>query len=273
MADNCAVKGECIYKTYKLYEKESDKVFDFIFGKRSAVEFHALRNVTFEVPYGECVGLIGLNGSGKSTLADIVAGISQPTAGFVELNGEPALIAIGVGLNVRLTGLENIEYKGILTGLSMRDIDQLKEEIIEFADIGPFISQPVKTYSSGMRSRLGFAISVCINPDILIIDEALSVGDPTFVKKCLDKIKKFRTDGKTIFLVSHNMPQIKDFCTKAMWLEYGVLKAYGDVGDVLPEYEGFLSAYNKMTKNEKLVYESEKKGRYNTVDEKKVRKK
>lgn len=265
MTDNYIVKANNVYKTYKLYKSQNDRIFDLLFGKKNIQEFHALRDVSFTVNAGESVGLVGLNGSGKSTLADIVAGISEPSRGTIDLRGNPALIAIGAGLNAQLTGIENIEFKSLLIGLSHNDINELKKEIIDFADIGDFINQPVKTYSSGMRARLGFAISVNINPDILVIDEALAVGDPSYIQKCLDRIEKFRIDGKTIFFVSHSLPQIEAFCTKAIWLEYGILKAYGMVREVLPMYERFLAVYGKMTKEERVRYEREKRHHYNTL--------
>jgi len=153
-----------------------------------------------------------------------------------------------------LTGIENIELKGLMMGLSASQVEELKENIIDFADIGEHIYQPVKTYSSGMRSRLGFAISVNISPDILIIDEALSVGDPTFTQKCLDKMYEFRNSGRTIFFVSHSLEQMKQFCTKVIWLEYGRIKTYGSVREVIPQYYKFVMSFNEMSKQEKAEY-------------------
>lgn len=249
-----AVIADRVTKIYKMYSSNRERFKDLFGRKTHAEEFFALKGVSFEADEGDSIGLIGLNGSGKSTLAKIVAGISMPTEGTITLNGEPSLIAISSGLNGQLTGNENIDVKGLMIGLTMEQINDIRREIIEFADIGEFINQPVKTYSSGMKSRLGFAISVNINPDILVVDEALSVGDPTFMQKCLDKMNEFREKGKTIFFVSHSLPQIKSFCSRALWLEYGMMKAYGPVEEVVPMYERFLSRFNKMTKEERDIY-------------------
>ncbi len=248
------VKAEEITKVYKMYESNTERIKDLILGRSKSKDFYALKGVSFTAQKGDCVGLIGMNGSGKSTLSNIIAGISVPTSGVITLNGTSSIIAISSGLNSQLTGIENIEVKGLMIGLTMKEINELKNEIIEFADIGDFVYQPVKMYSSGMKSRLGFAISININPDILVIDEALSVGDSTFTKKCLDKMNLFRDSGKTIFFVSHSINQIKQFCNKALWLEYGIMKAYGKVEEVAPMYERFLAMYNSMSKEEREKY-------------------
>jgi len=243
-----------VSKVYKMYRNSNEKLKDFLFSKSYGKEFYALRDLNFKVEKGDIVGLVGLNGSGKSTLAEILGGITVPTEGSVIINGKPALIAISAGLNSQLTGIENIELKGLMMGLSASQVEELKENIIDFADIGEHIYQPVKTYSSGMRSRLGFAISVNISPDILIIDEALSVGDPTFTQKCLDKMYEFRNSGRTIFFVSHSLEQMKQFCTKVIWLEYGRIKTYGSVREVIPQYYKFVMSFNEMSKQEKAEY-------------------
>lgn len=251
-----AVIANQVTKMYKMYTSNNDKVKDLLFNLGKGQEFYALKGITFTAKEGDCVGLVGMNGSGKSTLANIIGGISMPTGGTITINGMPSIIAISSGLNGQLTGIENIEVKGLMIGLSMKEIEKLKKDIIEFADIGKFIYQPVKTYSSGMKSRLGFAISVNINPDILVIDEALSVGDSTFTQKCLDKMNQFREDGKTIFFVSHSMSQVRNFCNKVMWLEYGMMEAYGLTEEVLPMYERFLKQYNSMSKAEIEKYKN-----------------
>lgn len=249
-----AVIAENLSKKFKIYNSSAEKIKDFLLPGNYGEDFPALRNLSFEVPKGEVVGLIGLNGSGKSTLSNIIAGISEPTGGRIYVNGEPAIINISSGLNNNLTGLENIELKGMMIGLTRRQIQNIQNDIIDFAELGNFINQPVKTYSSGMKSRLGFAISVNINPDILIIDEALAVGDMTFANKCMDRMNEIREQGKTIFFVSHAIGQIKSFCTKAIWLEYGVMKAYGEVDEVAPMYERFARIFNKMSAQERLEY-------------------
>jgi ABC-type polysaccharide/polyol phosphate transport system ATPase subunit len=249
-----SVIAENLTKSYKMYNSAADKLKDLILPREYGRDFLALKNLSFKVEKGEVVGLLGLNGSGKSTLSSILGGISMPTSGKILIDGEPAFIAISSGLNNQLTGIENIEFKGLMLGMSKSKIQQITQDIIDFADIGEFIYQPVKTYSSGMKSRLGFAISVNIDPDILIIDEALSVGDPTFTQKCLEKMMEFKLSGKTIFFVSHSLSQVREFCTKAMWIEYGVLKLFGEVNEVADKYQEFLNDYNKMSKEEKLHY-------------------
>ncbi len=251
------VVAEHISKCYKIYNNPDDRIKDLLFRKNNVKSFYALKNLSFTVNRGDVVGLIGMNGSGKSTLANIVGGISSPTSGKIYLAGEPAVIAIASGLNNNLSGMENIELKGLMIGLSPKEIEKLKPSIIEFADIGDFIYQPVKTYSSGMKARLGFAISVNIDPDILVIDEALSVGDNTFTQKCLDKMHEFRDKGKTIFFVSHALGQITDFCSRVMWLEYGSIKAYGDTEEVVPMYDRFVKQFNRMSKEERIQYKAD----------------
>ncbi|MFJ8242122.1 teichoic acids export ABC transporter ATP-binding subunit TagH [Bacillus tropicus] len=245
------VKFEHVTKKYKMYSKSSDKLKDLFFRNANGDYHYALNNVSFEVPEGEIVGIVGLNGSGKSTLSNLIAGVTIPNKGKVTINGSASLIAISSGLNNQLTGIENIELKALMMGLTKEKIKEITPKVIEFADIGKFMYQPVKTYSSGMKSRIGFAISVHINPDILVIDEALSVGDQTFTKKCLDKMNEFKEQGKTIFFISHSLSQVKNFCTKALWLHYGRFKEYGDVHEVVGHYEGFLKRYNQMTAEER----------------------
>ncbi|WP_088265952.1 teichoic acids export ABC transporter ATP-binding subunit TagH [Bacillus mycoides] len=248
---NYKVKFEHVTKKYKMYNKPSDKLKDLFFKSEDDEYHYALNNISFEVPEGEIVGIVGLNGSGKSTLSNLIAGVTIPNKGKVEINGSASLIAIASGLNNQLTGIENIELKGLMMGLTKEQIRGITPKVIEFADIGKFIYQPVKTYSSGMKSRIGFAISVHINPDVLVIDEALSVGDQTFTKKCLDKMNEFKDQGKTIFFISHSLSQVQTFCTKALWLHYGRFKEYGDVHEVVGRYGEFLKKYNQMTTEER----------------------
>ena len=248
------VVAENVTKMYKMYSRQSDKLKELILGRSKAKEFYALKGVSFQAEAGDSIGLVGLNGSGKSTLANIIGGISVPTGGTLTMSGEPSLISVGAGMNPQLTGRENIYYKGLLIGMDKHQINDLMERIIDFADIGEFIDQPMKVYSSGMKSRLGFAVSVNIDPDILIVDEALSVGDPSFTDKCLKKMNSFREKNKTIFFVSHSLPQMKQFCNKIMWLEYGVKKAFGTTEEVLPMYDNFIRAFNQMSDAEKKAY-------------------
>lgn len=249
-----AIVVKNLKKKYKLYSKRSERVLDIILPKSYGEDFYALRDVSFEVEKGDVVGFLGVNGSGKSTLSNIIAGIVPETSGSVVVNGETALIAVAAGLKGDLTGRENIELKCLMLGFSKQEIKAMEQDIIEFAELERFIDQPVKSYSSGMKSRLGFSISVNINPDILIIDEALSVGDKAFAEKSLEKMKEFKTKGKTMIFVSHSIGQMKQFCEKILWLEFGQVKAYGPAAEVIPEYEAFIKSYKKMTKKEKEKY-------------------
>lgn len=229
--------------------------------------FYALKDINFKVPKGEVVGVLGTNGSGKSTMSVILAGISEIDEGEMIVNGEQALIAINTGLNAQLTGLENIELKGALLGLSKKRIQEITDGVIEFAEIGDFLYQPVKKYSSGMKSRLGFSINLCLDPDILIVDEALSVGDKGFAQKCINKMNELKDEGKTIIFISHSLPQVRDFCQKAMWIEGGMLKEYGDIDEVCDHYANYVDYYNKLSNQEKNA-ERDKKFEARIVDKK-----
>lgn len=242
---------------YKMYKKTSEKLLDVLLPKGYGENFYALQNISFTAKQGDVIGLVGVNGSGKSTLSNIIAGVIPPTSGTVETIGQTSLIAISSGLNNQLTGRENIELKCLMLGFNKKQIKEMEPEIIDFADIGKFIDQPVKKYSSGMKSRLGFAISVTVDPDILVIDEALSVGDQAFAQKSKNKMFEFKEKGKTIFFVSHSMGQVKEFCEKALWLEYGEIKDYGPVKDVIPLYENFLKWYKSLTNEEQKKFREE----------------
>jgi len=252
-----AIITENITKKYKLYSGTKERILDLITPKDYGEDFYALTNVSFEAEKGDVVGFIGINGSGKSTLSNIIAGIVPETSGSVKVNGQTALIAVSSGLKDDLTGRDNIELKLLMLGFNKQEIKELEPEIIEFSELDKFIDQPVKSYSSGMKSRLGFAISVNIDPDILIIDEALSVGDKAFAQKSLQKMKEFKSKGKTMIFVSHSISQMKQFCEKILWLEYGMVKGFGLVEDVMPQYEAFIKSYQKMTKEEKEKYKAE----------------
>lgn len=245
---------ENVTKAYKMHTKPSERMLDLLLPGGYGEDFLALRDVSITADPGDVVGLIGVNGSGKSTLSSIIAGVLQPTTGKVDVKGDASLIAIAAGLNTELTGLENIQLKCLMMGFNKKEIKELTPSIVEFAEIGQFIEQPVKRYSSGMRSRLGFAISVNVDPDVLVIDEALSVGDQTFADKCLAKMESFKTEGKTIFFVSHSLGQVKQFCEKAVWLEFGRVRETGSAEDVMPHYEQFLNDFKKLNKAQKDAY-------------------
>ncbi|WP_243525249.1 teichoic acids export ABC transporter ATP-binding subunit TagH [Bacillus pseudomycoides] len=254
---NESVRFHNVTKKYKMHSKNSEKLKDILYPGGFGEDFYALRNLEFEAQKGDVIGIVGVNGSGKSTMSNLIAGITPPTTGSIDIKGKVALIAIAAGLNNQLSGRENIELKCLMMGMSKAQIEKLTPEIIDFADIGKFIDMPVKKYSSGMKSRLGFAISVSINPDVLVIDEALSVGDQTFADKCLNRMNEFKEQGKTIFFVSHSLGQVKKFCTKALWLEYGEIRDYGPIGEVMPKYESFLKEYKAMSKEEQQKFKTE----------------
>lgn len=254
---NNPVKFHNVTKKYKMHSKNADRLKDMLYPGGFGEDFYALQNITFEASRGDVIGVIGVNGSGKSTLSNLIAGITLPTGGEITTNGKVSLIAIAAGLNNQLTGRENIELKCLMLGFTKEEIEQMTPEIIDFADIGAFIDMPVKKYSSGMKSRLGFAISVSINPDILVIDEALSVGDQTFADKCLQRMNEFKEQGKTIFFVSHSIGQVKRFCTKALWLQYGEVRGFGPIEEIMPQYEAFLKEYKAMSKEEQRKFKEQ----------------
>jgi len=200
-------------------------------------QFTALKDINITVNKGEVVGLMGLNGSGKSTLLKIIAGVMKPTTGKVTVKGSVApLIEVGAGFNPDLTGRENIFLNGYLLGFSKQYINEHMQEIIDFAELGEFIDVPLKNYSSGMKSRLGFSIATAVNPQILIVDEVLSVGDFKFQQKCHKKIQELMSGNTTVFIVSHNISQIRELCTRCIWLENGKIKMEGDAEDVCDAY-------------------------------------
>ena len=257
------ISAKNLKKTYKIYENNTEKYLDFLLPKSFGKSFNALEDISFEVEQGESVAFIGLNGSGKSTLANVIGGYSAITSGELRTKGSVSMISVSAGVDAALTGIENIKQKGLLLGLSHKEIKELMPEIIDFADLGDFIGQPVKKYSSGMKARLGFAISIHINPDILIIDEALSVGDPTFTAKCLEKMQAFRKNGKTILFVSHSMQQVREFCDRAIWLQGGKIVKTGTCNDITAEYENFIKDFNSHTAAEKKrMYEKIREGQF-----------
>src|SRR6187401_2263948 len=199
--------------------------------------FPALRNVSFSVPRGQTLGVIGRNGSGKSTALKLVAGITKPTSGTVRVRGRiSALIELGAGFHPEISGRENVFINGIMLGLSRRDVEQRFDEIVEFAEMTEFIDAPVKTYSSGMYMRLGFAVAIHVDPDVLLVDEVLAVGDEGFTNKCLDKFAEFRRRGKTILLVTHSLNLVERFCDEALWLDECHAMLHGDPKRVVGAY-------------------------------------
>jgi ABC-type polysaccharide/polyol phosphate transport system ATPase subunit len=199
--------------------------------------FTAVRDVSFTVPAGRTLGVIGRNGSGKSTMLKLVAGITKPTAGTVRVNGRiSALIELGAGFHPEISGRENVFINGIMLGLSKREIARRFDEIVDFAELREFIDAPVKTYSSGMYMRLGFAVAIHVDPDVLLVDEVLAVGDEGFTHKCLDKFAEFKRRGKTILLVTHALGLVERFCDEALWLDAGTMKGMGDPKRIVGAY-------------------------------------
>lgn len=245
-SEELAIEFKNVSKIYKL--KRKDKA---VKKSQKTQYFYALKDISFSVTKGQVVGILGTNGSGKSTMAMLLAGISEADEGEIIVHGEQSLVAINTGLNRQLTGLENIELKGALLGLSKRHIKEIIEGVIEFAEIGDFLYQPVKKYSSGMKSRLGFSINLCLNPDIIIIDEALSVGDKAFAQKCMNKMGELKEEGKTFIFISHSLPQVRNFCDTAMWLEGGHLREMGDIETVCDHYAEYVDHYNSLPQKEK----------------------
>ena len=253
MGSDIAIEFRNVSKIYKLKRKDKQ-----VQKEEKTQYFYALKDISFTVKKGQVVGILGTNGSGKSTMALVLSGIASPNEGEIEVNGEQALVAINTGLNSQLTGLENIELKGALLGLNQKHVQEIVDGVIEFAEMGDFLYQTVKKYSSGMKSRLGFSINLCLNPEILIIDEALSVGDKGFAQKCLDKMEELKNEGKTIIFISHSLPQVRSFCDSAMWLEGGMLKEYGDIEAVCDHYADYVESYNSLSKAEKKKERDEK---------------
>jgi len=237
------LKVENVGKRYEIYEAPHHRLLQTLLrGKRQFYkEFWALKDVSFEVKKGECLGIIGRNGCGKSTLLQIIAGTLAPTTGNVSVTGKvAALLELGSGFNPEFTGRENVYMNGAIMGLSKSEMDQKFDQIAAFADIGEFIEQPVKIYSSGMMVRLAFAAAINVDPDILIIDEALSVGDIRFQVKCHRKLEEFREKNKTILFVSHSTSDVVRLCDWAIWLEQGNIRRSGISKNIVEEYHAWM---------------------------------
>ncbi|MBS5932226.1 MAG: ABC transporter ATP-binding protein [Clostridiales bacterium] len=260
------IKLDHIDKVYYLYDKPSDRFKEAISITKQIFhkEHYALKDISLEIKKGDSVGIIGKNGSGKSTLLKIITGVLNPTSGNIQINGKiAALLELGAGFNPEYTGIENIYLNGIMMGYSRAEMEGKISGIVDFADIGEFIYQPVKTYSSGMFARLAFAVSINVEPEILIVDEALSVGDTRFQLKCIDKMEELKNNGTTILFVSHATEQIKRFCNKAIWLQNGIIKKCGEASQLVDIYE------NYMHFGEKSVAEIEKTFAATEIDEQK----
>lgn len=235
-----AISVDNVTKLYKLYDKPSDRLKEALglTKQKKYREHYALQNLSFEVKKGECVGIIGTNGAGKSTILKIITGVLNPTHGNVTINGRiSALLELGAGFNMEYTGIENVYLNGTMIGFSREEIDAKMDDILAFADIGDFVNQPVKTYSSGMFVRLAFAVAINIDPEILIVDEALSVGDVFFQAKCYQRFEDFKKMGKTILFVSHDMGSINKYCDRAILLNRGTKYMDGEPKEVIDVYK------------------------------------
>jgi teichoic acid transport system ATP-binding protein len=249
-----AIRVDDVTKLYKLYDKPMDRLKESLglTRKKCYKEHYALHNLSFEVKKGECVGIIGTNGAGKSTILKIITGVLNPTEGHVDIDGRiSALLELGAGFNMEYTGIENVYLNGTMIGFSREEIDAKMDSILEFADIGDFVYQPVKTYSSGMFVRLAFAVAINIDPEILIVDEALSVGDVFFQAKCYNKFEEFKRLGKTILFVSHDLGSISKFCDRAILLNKGRLKAEGKPQEMIDLYKKLMVGLDDSTSSVK----------------------
>lgn len=241
--DDTIIHVEHVSKVYALYDRPMDRMKEALsIRKKSFHKDHiVLNDFNLDIRRGESVGIVGRNGAGKSTLLKMITGVVTPTAGTIETKGKiAALLELGAGFNMEYTGRENIFLNGRMMGYTRAEMKQRVDSIIEFADIGDFIDQPVKTYSSGMFARLAFAVSINVEPDILIVDEVLSVGDTRFQIKCIQKMKELKEKGTTILFVSHATEQIKQFCTRVIWMLDGHIELDGEASEVVDLYESYM---------------------------------
>lgn len=245
--NDVAIKLQDVSKFYKLYAASEDRLKEALhpFGKKYHKQLYVLKDINLEVKKGEILGVVGKNGSGKSTLLKLITGVLKPNAGEIEVNGKiSALLELGGGFNPEFTGVQNIFFMATIQGISKKNIDNWLKRIIEFADIGEYIDQPIKTYSSGMKSRLEFAIAVHIDPEILILDEVFAVGDVLFKRKCYAKMEEYFKGGKTIIYVSHNANSIIELCTRAIFLDSNSILLESDPKTVITYYQKCIFAQN-----------------------------
>jgi ABC-type polysaccharide/polyol phosphate transport system ATPase subunit len=243
MTEN-AISVRDVSKTFKIYKKPSDRLreaMSFVRKKVYGEEFHALNGITFDVRKGETFGIVGVNGAGKSTLLKIITGITSATTGAVDVEGRvSAMLELGAGFNMQYTGRQNIYLNGVMRGISRDEMDGRMDDILRFADIGDFIDNPVRMYSSGMFARLAFAVAINVDPDILIVDEALAVGDAAFQAKCFSKFEELSRRSVTILFVSHDIGSVKRMCDRAMWLLDGEIRDIGDAARVCNRFSGYM---------------------------------
>lgn len=259
MCSDIAIKAVQLSKVYPIFDKPFDRLKQFFFKKRQYYKaFTALENVNLELKKGEILGIIGRNGSGKSTLLQLICSTLSPTSGELTVEGRiAALLELGAGFNPDFTGRENIFLNASILGLDQDEIAARYDAIVEFSGIADFIDQPVKTYSSGMYVRLAFSVAISVDPDILVIDEALSVGDGDFSKKSFDRIMKLKAAGKTILFCSHSTYQIEALCNSAIWLDKGEIQLFGKPSEVVMAYNEFLDSMNSPDAAEQKIHAAE----------------
>lgn len=240
-----AVSFDHVFKSYPFYQHITGGLKHFLFNMPKAVKtirtnrFTSLEDISFEVAQGEAFGIIGRNGAGKSTTLGLIAGVLKPSGGKVTVRGRVSpLLELGAGFHPELTGRENIVMNGILMGLTRKEVEGKAEEIIAFSELGEFIDQPIRVYSSGMMARLGFSVVSSLDPELLLVDEILAVGDIEFKKKCIDRMLLFRRQGVTMVLVSHSLEDVKQTCDRVMWIENHRIKMIGAPGQVVSAYSG-----------------------------------
>ncbi len=232
-------------KVYRLYDQPTDRLKELLFRRRYHRDFVALQEVSFELPHGRTLGVVGNNGAGKSTLLQLIAGTLTPSTGTVERDGTVlGLLELGVGFHAEFTGRQNVFLYGDVLGLPRRVVQAQFDAIVAFAELESFIDQPLKTYSTGMRMRLAFSLIAALDPDILIVDEALAVGDVYFQKKCIDRMMEFRNQGRAILFCSHSVYQVGMFCDETLWLENGRIRQHGETRRVLTAYEAWQAQRN-----------------------------
>ena len=259
MSSELVIDARALSKRYPLYSRPSDRLKQLLMGRSQSHEqtFQALQDVNLQVSRGEVVGLVGRNGAGKSTLLQLLCGTLMPSSGSLQVQGRiAALLELGAGFNPDFTGIENVFMNGAILGMKRQEIEQQLDEIVAFADIGDFIHKPVKTYSSGMYVRLAFSVATSTDPDILIIDEALSVGDGAFARKSFDRIMRLKEAGKTIFFCSHSMYQVEALCARAIWMENGQIKMDGNAADVTSAYAASLNATTTQVQDRHVIASS-----------------
>ncbi len=242
-----SIRVRDLSKVYRMYRRPVDRLVELVTPLKRRTEFHALDGVSFEIGRGETIGLVGRNGAGKSTLLKVLAGVVAPSSGTAETSGVVAsILELGTGFHPEFSGRANAELNASILGLAGEQLRRALPEIFAFSELGDFLDQPVRTYSSGMIMRLGFSVAVHVNPDVLLVDEALAVGDGHFQKKCLDRMREFLDAGRTVVFCSHSLAAVSALCRRSIWLDQGKLRMLGPTADVIEAYEEFLAQQNAV---------------------------